>query len=103
LSAFDDSIEWTINGESIELLMRLGEKSTKVETKRFRADGDVVVVLTKVTVGAAIADEADVFEFRDGKIIKTHSSGDTAMQERVFGSKRVTAEPQLADFDVRTA
>ncbi len=47
LSAFDDSIEWTVNGESTiggtyhgknelaELLMRLGEKSTKVAPKRF--------------------------------------------------------------------
>jgi ketosteroid isomerase-like protein len=103
LSAFDDSIEWTITGESMiggtyhgkneltELLMRLGEKSTKVETRRFLADGEVVMVLTKVTVGAETADEADVFEFRDGKIIKAHSFGDTAMQERIFGRKRVTA------------
>jgi ketosteroid isomerase-like protein len=103
LSAFDDSIEWTVNGESViggtyhgkneltELLMRLGEKSTKVETKRFLADGDVVMVLTEVTVGADTAPEADVFEFRGGKIVKAQSFGDTAMQERIFGSKRVAA------------
>jgi hypothetical protein len=35
--------------------MRLREKSTKVETKRFLADGDVVMVLTELTVGAATA------------------------------------------------
>jgi ketosteroid isomerase-like protein len=103
LGVFDDSAEWTINGESMiggtyrgkneltELFMRLSEKATKVETKRFLADGDVVMVLTKVTVGADTADEADVFEFRDGKVVKAHSYGDTAMQERIFGSKRVAA------------
>lgn len=101
LDVFSDSAEWTINGDSMiggtyrgkneltELFMRLSEKATKVETKRYLADGDVVIVLTRVTVGAESADEADVFEFRDGKVVKAHSFGDTAMQERVFGSKRV--------------
>jgi ketosteroid isomerase-like protein len=101
LNVFDDSAEWIINGESMiggtyrgkaelsELFMRLAEKSTQVETKRFLADGEVVMVLTRVTVGAETADEADVFEFRDGKVVKVHSFGDTAMQERIFGSKRV--------------
>ncbi|MDT5147268.1 MAG: uncharacterized protein QOC58_1913 [Mycobacterium sp.] len=100
LNVFDDSAEWIINGESMiggtyrgkaelaELFMRLSEKSTQVETKRFLADGEVVMVLTQVTVGAETADEADVFEFRDGKVVKVHSFGDTAMQERIFGSKR---------------
>lgn len=69
--------------------MRLSEKSTTVETKRFLADGDVVIVLTQVTVGEETADEADLFEFRDGKVVEVHSFGDTAVQERVFGSKRV--------------
>jgi 2-polyprenyl-6-methoxyphenol hydroxylase-like FAD-dependent oxidoreductase/ketosteroid isomerase-like protein len=101
LDVFSDSAEWTINGDSMiggtyrgkseltELFMRLSEKSTKVETKRYLADGDVVIVLTRVSVGDESADEADVFEFRDGKVVKAHSFGDTAMQERVFGSKRV--------------
>jgi ketosteroid isomerase-like protein len=103
LSVFDDSVEWTINGQSTiggtyhgkneltELLMRLSEKTTKVETKRFLADGDVVVALTEVTVGAETGPEADVFEFRDGKVVRALSFGDTALQERVFGSKRVAA------------
>lgn len=101
LDVFSDSAEWTINGDSMiggtyrgkheltELFMRLAEKTTKVETKRYLADGDVVMVLTRVSVGDESADEADVFEFRDGKVVKAHSFGDTAMQERVFGSKRV--------------
>ncbi|SPM26551.1 nuclear transport factor 2 family protein [Mycobacterium terramassiliense] len=98
---FSDSAEWTINGDSMiggtyrgkneltELFMRLWEKATKVETKRYLADGDVVMVLTRVSVGDESADEADVFEFRNGKVVKAHSFGDTAMQERVFGSRRV--------------
>lgn len=100
LALFDDAAEWTINGESTiggthrgkteitELFVRLAEKSTEVETKRFLADDDVVVVLTRVTVGTASADEADVFELRDGKVVKAHSYGDTALQERIFGRKR---------------
>lgn len=103
LGLFDDSAQWIINGESMiggtyrgknelaELFMRLSEKSTTVETKRFLTDGDVVMVLTKVTVGDESADEVDVFEFRDGKVVKAHSFGDTAVQERIFGSKRVAA------------
>jgi ketosteroid isomerase-like protein len=103
LSVFDDSAEWTVNGESMiggtyrgkaeftELLQQMAEKSAKVEAKRFLADGDVVVVLTEVTVGEETSQEADVYTFANGKIIKAHSFGDTAMQERIFGSKRVAA------------
>lgn len=101
LSVFDDAVEWTVNGESLiggtyrgkgevgELLKQLGEKTTKVEAKRFLADGDVVMVLTEVTAGGETSQEADVFTFSNGKVIKAHSFGDTAVQERVFGSKRV--------------
>jgi ketosteroid isomerase-like protein len=32
-----------------------------------------------------------VYTFRDGKVIKAQSFGDTAMQERIFGKKRVAA------------
>ena len=103
LSLFDDSAEWTVNGESAiggtyrgktelaELFMRLAEKSTQVETKQFLADGNFVMVTTEVTAGGETAPEADVFELRDGKVVRAHSFGDTAMQERVFGSKRVAA------------
>jgi ketosteroid isomerase-like protein len=103
LSVFDDSAEWTVNGESMiggtyrgkgeltDLLMRIAEKSTRVEAKRFLADGDVVMALTEVTVAGETTQEADVFEFRDGKVVKAHSFGDTAVQERVFGTKRVAA------------
>ena len=103
LSVFADTVQWTIGGQSVisgtyhdkhelsGLLAQLGQKSTSVKTKTFLADGDYVVVLTEVTAGGETSEEADVFEFRDGKIVKAHSFGDTAMQERIFGSKRVAA------------
>ncbi len=53
----------------------------------FLADGDVVVVLTQVTAGGESAPQADVLTFRDGKMVKAQSFGDTALQERVFGTK----------------
>jgi ketosteroid isomerase-like protein len=103
LSIFDDSAEWTVNGESMiggtyrgkaelsELFMRLGEKSTKAEATRILADGDDVIVLTEVTVGPDVAQEADLFTFENGKIVKARTYGDTALQERIFGTKRVAA------------
>lgn len=103
LGIFDDAAEWTLTGESAisgtyrgkdeltELFGQLGEKSTAVEIKSILADGDVVVVLTEVTVDGAPYQEADVFTFREGAIVKAQSFGDTAAQERIFGSKRVVA------------
>jgi uncharacterized protein len=103
LSTFADTVEWTIGGESMisgtyhgkgeltELLRQLAEKATSVQTKSFLADGDVVVALTEVTAAGETSQEADVYTFRDGKVIKAQSFGDTAMQERIFGKKRVVA------------
>lgn len=103
LSVFDDTVEWTIPGDSIiggthrskgeltELMAQLAQKTTSIKPKSFLADGDVVVVQTEVTAGGETSQEADVFTFRDGKIIKAQSYGDTAMQERIFGTKRVAA------------
>jgi ketosteroid isomerase-like protein len=103
LSVFDDTVEWTIGGESTisgtyrgkgeltELLAQLAQKSTSAEPKTFLADGDVVVVLTEVTSEGETSQEADVFTFGNGKVVKAQSFGDTAMQERIFGSKRVAA------------
>ncbi|OBI40389.1 DUF4440 domain-containing protein [Mycobacterium kyorinense] len=103
LGIFDDAAEWTLTGESAisgtyrgkdeltELFRQLGEKSTVVEIKNIVADGDVVVVLTEVTVDGAPYQEADVYTFREGAIVTAQSFGDTAAQERIFGSKRVVA------------
>jgi ketosteroid isomerase-like protein len=54
---------------------------------RFVGDGDVVVALTEVTVDGETTAGADVFTFRDGKIVKAETFGDTALMERVFGVK----------------
>jgi ketosteroid isomerase-like protein len=103
LNAFDDTVEWTIPGDSMisgthrgkgeltELMAQLAQKTTSVETKSFLADGDAVVVLTEVTAGGETSQEADVFTFADGKIVNAQSFGDTAMQERIFGKKPVAA------------
>jgi ketosteroid isomerase-like protein len=46
-----------------------------------------VVVLTHITLGGEEADSVDVLTFRDGKVVKFQTAGDTALLERVFGSK----------------
>lgn len=103
LSLFADTAKWTIGGDSMiggtyrgkgeltEMFRHIAEKPARVEPKSFLGDGDVVVVRTEVTVGRETAQEADVFTFRGGKVINAQSFGDTAMQERVFGKKRVAA------------
>jgi ketosteroid isomerase-like protein len=45
-----------------------------------------VVVLTHVTAGGEGWDSADVMTFRDGKVVKIQTAGDTAKYEKVFGS-----------------
>ena len=99
LGMMDDSVEWVIPGNSelggtyrgkaelTGMFAKLAEKSLTTTPSRFLADGDVVVVLTQITAGEESAPQADVMTIRDGKIVKAHSLGDTAMQERVWGTK----------------
>jgi hypothetical protein len=99
LSDFDDSIEWWLAGNSAisgtyrgkaeftELLAKLAEQSLTTTPSRFLADDDVVVVLTQVTAGGESWPEADVLTFRDGKVVKAQTFGDSATQERVYGTK----------------
>jgi ketosteroid isomerase-like protein len=103
LGLFHDSVEWTLTGESAisgtyrgkdeitALFQQLAEKSTTVEPMTYLADGDVVVVLTEVSVAGGRFEEADVYTFRGGKVIKAQAFGDTAAQERIFGTKRSAA------------
>ncbi len=51
------------------------------------SDEDRVVVLTQITVGGEQADQADVPTYRDGELVKFQTAGDSALYERVFGSK----------------
>lgn len=99
LSNFDDTIEWIVGGNSqisgtyrgkdevLGLLAKLGEQSMTTKPSRFVADEEVVVVLTQTTVGGETAPQADTYTFRDGKIVQAQSYGDTALQERIFGTK----------------
>ena len=99
LKDFDDDIEWVQPGNSVvsgtyhgkgevaELLAKFAGKQFATTPNRFVGDGDVVVVLTDVTIEGENAVGADVFTFRDGKIVKAESFGDTSTMERIFGVK----------------
>lgn len=103
MSLLDDNIEWVQPGESTvsgtyrgkgelrEYISRLAEKSTTVNPRRFLADDDMVVVLSETSAGNETSQDADVFTVRDGKIVRAHVYGDTAIMERVFGRKQVAA------------
>lgn len=103
MSLFDDDIEWVQPGESAisgtyhgkaevgEHLGRLAEKSPTVSPHRFLADGDTVIVLSETVVGGERAQDAEVYTLRNGKTVRVHVYADTAMMERQYGTKRVTA------------
>jgi hypothetical protein len=93
-----DDIEWITPGNSSvsgtargkeELAAnwaKLGEKGLTTTPQHWFSDDEHVVVLCHVTVGGESWDSADVFTFRDGKIVKFQTAGDTAALERAFGS-----------------
>jgi ketosteroid isomerase-like protein len=94
-----DDIEWTTPGNSAiggtirgkqavgELWGKLLEKNFTTSPQYWFADEERVVVLTHTTLEGGEADQADVLTYRDGKLVKFQSAGDTALLERVFGSK----------------
>ena len=98
LADFDDNIEWSIPGNSaisgdyrgkdrfMELLGKLAEKSFTTTPERIVGEGDDVVI-TKITAGGESGLQADVLTYRSGKLVKAVSIADTALQERVFGTK----------------
>jgi uncharacterized protein len=99
LRDLDDNIEWvepgnyTLSGtyhgkgEVGQLFAGIAEHSFITTPTRFIADGDEVVVLTDVTIEGESSRGADVFTFRDDKIVKVESFLDTAVMERVYGRK----------------
>jgi uncharacterized protein len=101
LSYFDDDVEYVVAGDSavggtyrgkaelLGMFAKMAEHPGTVTPSRFVADGDgdVVVVVTDVTAGGEPGAEVDIHTFRNGKIIKTQNFGDTALNERVFGTK----------------
>lgn len=95
----DDQIEWIVPGNStisgtyngkdevIGFWMKLAEKGFTTSPEHFLGDDERVVVLTRIDVQGESSDQADVLHFRDGKVVKFQSAGDTALQERIWGSK----------------
>ena len=94
-----DDIEWITAGNSaisgtrrgkkevIDFWMQLAGKGFSTKPQHFLGDDERVVVLTSITLDGETADQADVLTFRDGKVVKFQSAGDTAMQERIWGTK----------------
>ena len=94
-----DDIEWitpgnaavsgTVNGkEAVGALWgRFAEKGFTTSPQYWFSDEERVVVLTRTSLDGEAADSADVLTFRDGKLVKFQSAGDTALLERVYGSK----------------
>jgi uncharacterized protein len=96
-----DDVEWITPGNSaiggtVRGKQALGEHWAKIAQKGFTtspqywfADGDRVVVLVRHGYGeAGETDAADVLTFNaDGKLVKFQSAGDTALLERIFGTK----------------
>jgi uncharacterized protein len=94
-----DDVEWITPGNSAisgtvrgkqdvgALWAQFAEKGFTTSPQHWFSDEDRVVVLTQITVGGEQADSADVLTYRDGKLIKFQTAGDTALLERVFGSR----------------
>jgi ketosteroid isomerase-like protein len=103
MSLFDDNVEWVQPGRSAlsgtyhgkgELgayLAKLAEKPLQVRLERMVAEGDVVVALTDMSIGDENGHDADVFTLRDGKTMRVEVHGDTALMERVYGKKEMSA------------
>lgn len=94
-----DDVEWITPGNSAisgtlhgkqevgSLWAQLAEKGFTTSPQHWFSDEERVVVLTQITVGGEQADQADVLTYRDGKLVKFQTAGDTALYERVFGSR----------------
>jgi ketosteroid isomerase-like protein len=92
-----EDVVWTARGNSslsgtytgkqevAGLWARLGEKGLTTEPHDFIADGDKVVVLTKVTLDGRSEEAADVLTYDgEGKLIAFESLGDPAIANSAF-------------------
>lgn len=91
-----DDIEWITPGSSAisgtvkgkeevgGLWQKLAEKNFSTSPQYWFADDERVVVLTRTSLDGNEADQADVLTYRDGKVVKFQSAGDTAVLEKVF-------------------
>ena len=94
-----DDIEWITPGNSAvsgtrrgkqevgELWGKFAEKGFSVEPQYWFSDEERVVVLTRNNLAGQAADTADVLTFRDGKVVRFQTAGDTALLEQIFGSR----------------
>ena len=94
-----DDIEWITPGNSSisgtrhgkqevgELWGKFAEKGFQTNPQHWLSDAERVVVLTHTTLGDEEADQADVLTFRDEKVVKFQTAGDTAALERIFGTR----------------
>jgi ketosteroid isomerase-like protein len=94
-----DDVEWTTPGNSAisgtvhgkqevgALWAQLAANGFATSPQYWFSDEDRVVVLTRITVGGEQADSADVLTYRNGELVKFQTAGDTALLERVFGSR----------------
>jgi uncharacterized protein len=99
MSNIADDVEWITPGNSAisgtlrskedvgALWAKLAEEGFTTSPQYWFSDDERVVVLTQITVGGERADSVDVLTYRDGKLVKFQTAGDTALLERVFGSK----------------
>jgi ketosteroid isomerase-like protein len=99
MAAMADDIQWITPGNSVisgtiqgkqevgALWAKFSEKGFSTTPQYWFSDAERVVVLTQVTLGGETYDSADVLTFRDGKLVKFQATSDTALVERVYGSK----------------
>ena len=93
----DDAVVWTARGDSAlsgtyrgkqevgSLWAKLAEKGLQTEPHDFIADGDKVVVLTKVTLDGESDEAADVLTFDgEGRLVAFDQLGDPAIVNRLY-------------------
>jgi ketosteroid isomerase-like protein len=93
----DDSIEWTVRGDSAltgtyngkqavgELWGKFMSKDFRNEPHDFVAEGDRVVVLTTVHLEGETVESADVLTYNaDGKLVAFDTLADETVPNRVF-------------------
>jgi ketosteroid isomerase-like protein len=89
ISPGDSAVSGTIHGKQAVAGQwgQLAGKGFTTTPQFWFSDAERVVVLTHITLEGGAADTCDVLTFRAGKVVKFQTAGDTALLERVFGSK----------------
>ena len=99
MANMDESIVWNVRGDNSltgkytgkeeigGLWGQLVGKGFSTEALEFIADGDKVVVLTKVTLDGEVNDAVDVLTFgADGKLVSFDALADPKIANRVFAA-----------------